>query len=99
MSYANTNEKDIVFRDELAEMERAGVVKLKVVHVLSKPSDEWKGERGRLDEEKVKRCAGPELAHRAFYVCAPPELMQSTIQTLRKAHVPAARIHFERFNL
>ncbi|MEQ2009415.1 MAG: ferredoxin reductase family protein [Limisphaerales bacterium] len=97
--YASTSERDIVFRDELAEMERAGVVKLKVVHVLSKPSDEWKGERGRLDEERIKRCVGPELARRAFYVCAPPELMQSTIQILRKVHVPAARIHFERFNL
>lgn len=97
--YASTSERDIVFRDELAEMERAGVVKLKVVHVLSNPSDKWKGERGRVDEEKIKRCAGPELAWRAFYVCAPLQLMQLTIQTLRKADVPAKRIHFERFNL
>jgi predicted ferric reductase len=97
--YANTNEKDIVFRDELAEMERVGVAGLKVVHVLSKPSDEWKGERGRLDEDKIKRFSGPELTGRAFYVCAPPELMDQTIWTLRKAHVPAARIHFEHFSL
>ncbi len=97
--YANTCESDIVFRDELAEMERDGVAGLKVVHVLNKPSDEWKGERGRLDEEKIKRCAGPELAGRAFYVCAPSELMDQTIRALRKASVPAARIHFERFNL
>ena len=96
---ANTCESDIVFRDELAEMERGGVAELKVVHVLNKPSDEWKGERGRLDEEKIKRCAGRELARCAFYVCAPPELMNQTIQILRKANVPAARIHFERFNL
>jgi predicted ferric reductase len=67
--------------------------------VLNKPSEEWKGERGRLAEEKIKRCAGPELARCAFYVCAPPDLMDQTIRTLRKANVPAARIHFERFNL
>ena len=97
--YANTSERAIVFRDELAAMERDGAAGLKVVHVLNKPSDEWKGERGRLDEEKIKRCAGLELTRCAFYVCAPPELMQSTIQILRKANVPAARIHFERFNL
>ena len=97
--YANTSERDIVFRDELAQMERDGVAGLKVVHVLSKPSDEWKGERGRFDEEKLKRLVSGDLAQRAFYVCAPPGLMQSTIQTLRKANVPAARIHFERFNL
>jgi predicted ferric reductase len=97
--YACTSERDIVFRDELAEMERGGVAGLKVVHVLNKPSDEWKGERGRLDEEKIKRCVGPELERLAFYVCAPPELMDLTIRTLRKAGVPAARIHFERFSL
>jgi predicted ferric reductase len=97
--YANTSERDVIFRDELAAMERDGVLGLKVVHVLNKPSDEWKGERGRLDEEKIKRCAGPELARCAFYVCAPPELMDQTIRTLRKAHVPVARIHFERFKL
>ena len=97
--YANTNERDIVFRDELAAMEHDGVAGLKVVHLLNKPSDEWKGEHGRLDEEKIKRFAGPELARRAFYVCAPPEFTNQTIRTLRQANVPAARIHFERFNL
>lgn len=97
--YANTNEKDIVFRDELAEMERDGVAGLKVVHVLSKPSSEWKGERGPLDADKINGFAGPDLVRRAFYVCAPPGLLDLTIQTLREAHVPAARIHFEGFNL
>ena len=97
--YANTGEADIVFHDELADMERGGVIPLKVVHVLSNPSDAWQGERGRLDEAMIKRLSGPAFTDRAFYVCTPPELMNLTIRTLRKAHVPAARIHFERFNL
>ena len=97
--YANNSEADIVFHDELADMERGGAIPLKVVHVLSKPSDAWQGERGRLDEDKIKRLSGSEFTSRAFYVCAPPELMNLTIRTLRKADVPAARIHFERFNL
>lgn len=97
--YANNSEEDIVFHDELADMERSGVIQLKVVHVLSKPSDAWQGERGRLDEDKIKRLSGPEFTGRSFYVCAPPELMNLTIRTLRKADVHAARIHFERFNL
>jgi len=97
--YACTSESDIVFRDELATMERDGTAGLKVVHVLSKPSDEWKGECGRLDEEKIKRCVGPDLAQLAFYVCAAPELMDLTIGILSKAGVPAAHIHFERFKL
>ena len=97
--YANNCEADIVFHDELADMERGGVIRLKVVHVLSQPSDAWQGEHGRLDEDKLKRLCGPELTGRAFYVCAPPELMDLTIRTLRNADVSAARIHYERFNL
>ena len=97
--YANTSEADIVFHDELADMERGGVIRLKVVHVLSQPSDAWQGEHGRLDEDKLKRLCGPELTGRAFYVCAPPELMDLTIRTLRNADVSAARIHYERFSL
>lgn len=97
--YANSSERDIVFRDELAAMERDGVAGLKVTHVLSKPSDKWKGERGHLDEETIQRLLGPDAARRSFYLCAPPALLKQTIWTLRKVHVPTARIHFERFSL
>lgn len=97
--YANTAENDIVFREELTDMEHVGELRLKVVHVLSRPSDTWTGERGRLDEEKIIRYAGSEPAQRAYYVCGPPALIRQTTLTLRKARVPAARIHFERFDL
>ena len=98
--YANTSEKDIVFRDELAEMERDGVGGAEGGACAEQAVRRMEGRaRTALDEEKIKRCAGPELTRCAFYVCAPPELMDQTIRTLRKANVPAARIHFERFNL
>lgn len=97
--YGNTGETDIVFCDELAEMERIGIVSLKVVHVLSKPSKEWRGERGRLDKAIVTRLCGPLHADRAFYICAPPAVMNQTIRVLRRGGVPPGRIHFERFSL
>lgn len=97
--YANSNEENIVFHDELAGMERGGVLPFQVVHVLSKPSEAWQGERGRLDEDKIKRLCGPVLTGLAFYVCAPPDLLSLTIRTLRNARVPAACIHFEQFSL
>ena len=97
--YANKSERDIAFRDELAAMERAAGPGIKVVHVLNKPGDEWKGESGHLDGEKIKRHCGPELRGKAFYVCAPPGLMDQTIAFLRGAGVPPAQIHYERFSL
>lgn len=97
--YGNTSEPDIAFREELAEMERTGIASLKVMHVLSKPSPAWRGERGRLDEETVTRLCGPLDADRAFYICAPPAAMNQTIRMLRRAGMAAGRIHFERFSL
>lgn len=97
--YGNTNEQDITFRDELAEMERAGVASLKVVHILSKPSAEWRGERGQLDAETVAKLCEPLGVDRAYYLCAPPAAMRQAIRVLRNAGVPPRRIHFERFNL
>ncbi len=97
--YGNTNEQDIAFRDELAEMERAGVASLKAVHILSKPSAEWRGERGRLDAEMVAKLCGPLGTDRAYYLCAPPAVMSQAIRVLRQAGVPPRRIHFERFSL
>lgn len=97
--YANTHEDNIVFREEISAMEHDGVAGLKVIHVLSNASDEWRGERGRIDSEKILRLVGPELGLHAFYICAPSQLMQHAVRVLRKAHVPATRIHFEHFNL
>ena len=97
--YANCHERDIAFRDELGAMESASAPRIKVVHVLSKPSEEWKGEHGHLDRQKVERLCGGDLPERAFYVCMPPVAMDAVIGCLRNAGVPAKQIHFERFNL
>jgi predicted ferric reductase len=97
--YASRHDDGIIFRDELAEMERDGVAGLKVVHVVSDPSDEWQGERGRLDEERIRRFIGSDATRRSYYLCAPSALLRQAVGTLRQAHVPAARIHFERFTL
>ena len=97
--YGNTSEQDIAFRDELAGMEQSGVASLKVVHILSKPSPEWHGDRGRLDEATVAKLCGPLCPDRSFYVCAPPPAMNQTNRVLRRAGVSPGRIHFERFSL
>lgn len=97
--YGNRSEEDIVFREELATMESTGVPSLKVVHVLSKPSENWKGETGYIDSMRITRLVGSNLVENAFYVCAPPALLKSVVPALRGAGVPAKNIHFERFSL
>ena len=99
--YANRTEADIVFRDELAEMERRSQseetgCRVQVVHILSKPEAGWIGETGRLDADKIARHCG-EIAGKNFYLCGPTGLIDATAATLHEMGAALGRIHFERF--
>jgi predicted ferric reductase len=96
--YGNSRKDDIVFREELAQIERGVLPRLKVVHVLSEAGDEWPHEKGHIDQEKIKRHCGSDLAAKAFYVCAPPSLTRKVIRCLKQHGVKNRRIHFEYFS-
>ncbi len=97
--YANRDMKSIVFRDELAEIERGGHPKLRVIHVLSNPGTEWEGEAGRIDRDRLERLCGGKYTGRAFYVCGPPGLLGTVVDALERSGVEAKRIHTEIFSL
>ena len=97
--YANRTEADIVFREELAELEAARAADLKVIHVLSDAAAEWSGRRGRIDRDLLVLTCGPNLESKAYYVCAPAPLMRRVTSDLVALGVSPARIHFERFSL
>jgi predicted ferric reductase len=95
--YGNRNEEDIVFRQELSEIETGGSPRLKVVHVLSKPREGWSGETGRIDGQKIQQFCGKNLREKAFYLCGPPALVSASIKNLRDLSVADAKIHVEVF--
>ncbi len=96
--YANRSEKDIVFRDELAQMEEDERPRLAVVHVLSNPGTDSTGEKGYVDREKIERHVGP-VDGKAFYVCGPPPMSAKIIDTLLSMGAPYSRIRTEIFSL
>jgi predicted ferric reductase len=96
--YANRSEADIVFRNELTEMQEGEKPHLKITHVLSNPDSNWTGERGHVDREKIARFVG-SIAGKSFYVCGPPPMRIKVIDTLRKIGVPYERIRTEIFSL
>lgn len=96
--YANRLEKDIVFREELAEIEAGDKPPVQVVHVLSHPDLTWAGEKGYVDREMIERLLG-SVAGKAFYVCGPPGMNAQVIDTLRNLGVPYENIRTEIFSL
>ena len=97
--FVNKTEADIVFREELAYMEANPQPELKVVHILSRASEAWQGERGHLDREAIMRLAGDRLSTAMFFLCCPPPMTRSLWRLLKGMGVPAERISYEYFSL
>jgi predicted ferric reductase len=94
--WANKREKDIAFRSELESM-TSEMPSLKVLHILSRQED-WTGEKGRIDVDKLKKHVG-DFKKGAFFLCGPPPMMRDLQKTLSDLGVPKKHIHTERFAL
>ncbi|MBD3368998.1 oxidoreductase [Candidatus Fermentibacteria bacterium] len=96
---ANRTEADIVFREELEEMERAKTgPHLQVVHVLENPEPSWQGRRGRVDAEMLRELV-LNTKDTGFYICGPPGMMAAIASLLQGIDVPKQRIYMEWFSL
>lgn len=96
--YANREESDIIFREELARIEAGGHPQLKLVHVLETPGEGWQGETGFVDREKIERLCEGESAQQVFYVCGPPPMVRTILSTLKRMGVPDRQIRAEIFS-
>ena len=90
--YRVINQDDIVFADELAELEQRRGVKVRYV-----VGDHSTAEgRNLLSPEHLRELV-PDLAERDVYLCGPPAMTEVTEQRLRHAGVSRRRLHIERF--
>jgi predicted ferric reductase len=96
--YANRTQSDIVFPQELSDIEKGGFPALKMVHVLSGAHEGWSGEKGHIDKEKIERHCGKQLADKTFYVCGPPGMLSAVVAALKELRVPDFRIRTEIFS-
>jgi predicted ferric reductase len=98
--YANVAESRIVFAEELAQIASGDAPVLELVHVLEQPSQKWRGETGRIDQEKILRyCSHPDILANTYYLCGPSAMSENIIQTLKKLGVSERRIRIEIFSL
>jgi len=94
--YCNATTKDIPFREQLDKM-AAESDSIRVVHALSEEtSSGWKGERGLLDKEMVKRVI-PDYAERLFYLSGPPRMNKAVEKELKELKVSGKKIKQDTF--
>jgi predicted ferric reductase len=95
--YASRSLKDVLFANELRDMEAGVCPMLKVIHVLSSPSACWDGETGRLDADRLVLLCG-ELKHKSFYVCCPSPMTAGLVRGLKRLGVKPRHIHTDYFS-
>ncbi len=95
--YGSEDWENITFREELDELEK--ILNMELVHILMEPDDNWKGEKGKIDQKFLERFL-PENKHEFIYfICGPGPLMDITEISLRNLGVDWRFIYSERFKI
>lgn len=96
--YSNRRPEDAAFLAELQELERRNPrFSLHATMTdMDKSARLWHGERGMIDEEKVKRLVGDAVAP-VYYLAGPPVMVDAMIGVLRRAGVPDEDVNSEEF--
>lgn len=81
---ANKSEADILLKDELEKLQKEHSEQFKVEHVLSHPSEDWKGKKGHVNADVIKEVGYAPGKGSVVLLCGPPAMIQ-------KAALPALR--------
>lgn len=91
--FACKTEKDIVFKNELEEMQSLNP-NLKIVFILSEPESNWKGVKGRINAELIKKEV-PDYKERIFYAAGPPGMVNAMQKLVGEMDIAQSQIKTE----
>ena len=94
--YGSRNYENILFREELAELEKKSD-KIKVVHVLSDDNNNYDGtEKGFITADLIKKYA-PQGEEYSIFICGPQQMYDFLDKELEKLALPKKFIRHEMF--
>jgi 3-phenylpropionate/trans-cinnamate dioxygenase ferredoxin reductase subunit len=93
--YACKARKDMLFRDELADMPN----NVHVTPILSSPEADWDRYEGYVNTELLQQEVDGLISQADIFLCGPPVMMEKVIQSLKELGVAKNRIHYERFTI
>ncbi|MBD8488126.1 ferredoxin--NADP reductase [Echinicola sp. CAU 1574] len=99
--YCNRSEDQIIFDQQIQDLTKKYEGRFEVVHILSQPSEEWSGFKGRLNESVIedvlKTKHYSEAEKELYFLCGPEGLMEASVEALLKMDVSHDSIHRESF--
>jgi ferredoxin-NADP reductase len=93
--FGNRFEEDIIYKSEWDEMLKANN-NFKALFTLSKPSENWKGKKGYVQDAVGDFVPEPEK--KDFYICGLVKMIDSVVEKLTSLGVSKDQIHFERYD-
>jgi glycine betaine catabolism B len=93
--YGSMTEDGIVYKDEFDEFEKA-IPGLRVVHVITNPTPEWKGYGGFITAGIIRAELG-EPKDWTYYVVGPPPMITAMDRVLDQLEIPQGQIVVESF--
>jgi ferredoxin-NADP reductase len=93
--YGSMTEDSIVYKDEFDEFERL-IPGLRVIHVITNPSERWKGYGGFITADII-RAELPYPLDWTYYVVGPPAMITAMDKVLGRLEVPREQIVVESF--
>lgn len=97
----NTSERTIIYRAALEALQQQYPARFRLIHLLSQPTDDWTGRRGRLNNLLLERLLpdltrGPAAAA-LWFLCGPPDFMRMVQFTLTYLGIPPRQVRRELF--
>jgi ferredoxin-NADP reductase len=93
--YGNRTEDDIVFQNELEEMQKQNK-NLTVVFTVEEARPGWNGRTGIIDEAVIQDEV-PNYLKTVFYVCGPPAMVVAMLELLARMGISRGQVKVERF--
>ncbi|HIH16399.1 MAG TPA: oxidoreductase [Candidatus Diapherotrites archaeon] len=97
--FSNKTREDVIYEKKLAELPRQNP-NLRVVNTLTREEegDDWKGERGRVSAEMIKKHI-PDVHGALYYLCGPPLMVDGVVKMLKEElGVDPAKIKTEKYD-
>jgi predicted ferric reductase len=95
--FGNREWEGIAFREEIEELK--GRLNLEVMHVLSRPPEDWEGDEGRINATVLAKHLPERYQSLQYFICGSDPMMDATEDALIHLRVPKRRIHTERFGM
>ncbi len=94
--FANKNESDIVFKEDLEKARNFGVKTHYILTDKDKTPSTWNGLRGHIDSDMVKKLL-PDFQKRVFFISGPQLMVQNFEKMLRTMGVRKSNIKSDFF--